>query len=163
MYMFVNTWKKHKYVKPSITSGLHYNNCTFNSFQRSQDVQLAVRVMRPLQTTSYNRISGATSARTQGKAILVLGWMGNTGCICAGQTGSARVSPLALRPVTTSGHHHTTQLSCSPKQQSHLQEAYRKKPLAHVNSQSYQFNTGASWVTMHHTWGFALFSFLAQL
>lgn len=92
-----------------------------------------------------------TSAHTQGKAILVLGWMGNTGYICAAQPGSARVSPFAPRPVTTSGHHHATQLSCSLKQQDYL-PVYRKKPLAHVNVQSYQFSSGASWVTMLHAW-----------
>lgn len=36
-------------------------------------------------------------------------------------------SPLAPRPVTSSGHHRTPQLSCSLKQQSHPQEVYRKK------------------------------------
>lgn len=161
--MFVNTCKKHKYINLSLTPSLHENDCTFNSVQRSQDIKLAVKVMMPLQITVYNFISGATSACTQGKVILVLGWTGNTGGIYAGQLGSARVSALVPRLVTSSAHHHTTQLSHSWEQQSHLKEVYGKKPLAPVNSQSYQFNTGDSWVTMPYAQGFALFSFLAQL
>lgn len=62
-----------------------------------------------LSLTSDLHYNNYTFSLLWGKAIQVLGWMGNTGHICASQ--AVIKSLLSPQGQSGSGHHHTTQIS----------------------------------------------------